>query len=71
MKSEGRQNLNHSTIFKTNYILIQASILFLKVGARGSVVVEALSYKPEGHGIASRGGGFFLIYLILPASLRH
>jgi hypothetical protein len=26
-------------------------------GARGSVVVEALSYKPEGQGIASRWGG--------------
>jgi hypothetical protein len=28
-------------------------------GARGSVVVEALCYKPEGRGIASRWGGFF------------
>jgi hypothetical protein len=38
-------------------------------GARGSVVDEALSYKPEGRGIASRLGAFFLIYLILPAAL--
>jgi hypothetical protein len=28
-------------------------------------LVEALCYKPEGHGIVSRRGGFFLIYLIL------
>jgi hypothetical protein len=28
-------------------------------GARDSVVVEALCYKPEGRGIASRLGGFF------------
>jgi hypothetical protein len=38
-------------------------------GVRSSVVVEALSYKPEGRGIASRWGGFFLICLILPAAL--
>jgi hypothetical protein len=44
-------------------------IFSIEVGVRGSVVVEALSYKPEGHGIASRWGGFFLIYLILPAAL--
>jgi hypothetical protein len=30
---------------------------------------KALCYKPEGRGIASRWGGFFLIYLILPAAL--
>jgi hypothetical protein len=29
------------------------------LGARGGVVVEALRYKPEGRGIASRWGGFF------------
>jgi hypothetical protein len=43
--------------------------LTTKHGERGSVVVEALCYKPEGRGIASRWGGFFLIYLILPAAL--
>jgi hypothetical protein len=37
--------------------------------ARGSVVVEAVCYKSEGRGIASRRGGFLLIYLILPAAL--
>jgi hypothetical protein len=37
--------------------------------ARGSGVVQALCYKPEGRGIASRWDGFFLIYLILPAAL--
>jgi hypothetical protein len=39
------------------------------MGARGSIVVKALRYKPEGRGIESRWGGFFLIYLILPAVL--
>jgi hypothetical protein len=39
------------------------------VGARGSVVVEAVCHKPEGRRIASQRGGFFLIYLILPAAL--
>jgi hypothetical protein len=38
-------------------------------GARDSIAVKALSYKPEGRGITSRWGGFFLIYLILPAAL--
>jgi hypothetical protein len=36
--------------------------------ARGSVVVKELCYKPEGRGFDSRGG-FFFIYLILPAAL--
>jgi hypothetical protein len=35
-------------------------------GARGSVVVEALCYKPKGSGFESRWGGFFSMYLILP-----
>jgi hypothetical protein len=43
--------------------------LFQENGARGSVVVMALCYKPESRGIASRLGGFFLIYLILPAAV--
>jgi hypothetical protein len=30
----------------------------LHVGARGSVVVKALCYKPEGRGFDSRGGKF-------------
>jgi hypothetical protein len=34
-----------------------------------SIVVEALCYKPEDRGIASRWGGFFLIYLFLPDAL--
>jgi hypothetical protein len=39
------------------------------LGARGSIVVEGLCYKPEGRGIASQWGGFFLVYLILLAAL--
>jgi hypothetical protein len=38
-------------------------------GARSSVVVKALCYKPEGRGFDTRWGDFFLIYLILPAAL--
>jgi hypothetical protein len=37
-------------------------------GARGSVVVKALSFKPEGRGFESRLGDF-QIYLILSAAL--
>jgi hypothetical protein len=40
------------------------------MGARGGVVVEALRYKPVGHGFENRWGEwFFSIYLILPAAL--
>jgi hypothetical protein len=46
-----------------------SGILHATCGARSSIVVEALSYKPEGCGIASGWGGLFLIYLILPAGL--
>jgi hypothetical protein len=39
-------------------------------GARGSIVVKALCYKPEGRGFKSRlGHWIFLIDLILPAVL--
>jgi hypothetical protein len=39
-------------------------------GARGSVVVEALCYKPEGHGFEARlGEWIFSIYLTLLATL--
>jgi hypothetical protein len=38
--------------------------------ARRSIVVKALCYKPEGHGLETREGEWFLsIYLILPAAL--
>jgi hypothetical protein len=38
---------------------------------RGSIVVQALCCKPEGHGFNSRRGNLFvLIYLIPPATLR-
>jgi hypothetical protein len=37
-------------------------------GARGSVVVKALRYKPEGHGFETRWGKF-LNLRILPAAL--
>jgi hypothetical protein len=37
---------------------------------RGSIVVKALCYKPEGRGFETRLGEWFLsIYLILPAAL--
>jgi hypothetical protein len=39
------------------------------IGARGSVVVKALCYKPEGRGFDTRWGDFFKIYLILSAAL--
>jgi hypothetical protein len=51
---------------RRNVRIISEGKLFI-----GSVVVEALCYKPEGGGIASRWDGFFFfqIYLILPAAL--
>jgi hypothetical protein len=40
------------------------------LGARGSVMVKALRYKPEGRGFKTQWGEWFLsIYLILPAAL--
>jgi hypothetical protein len=41
------------------------------IRARGSVVVKALCYKPEGRGFETRRDEsiFFSIYLILPAAL--
>jgi hypothetical protein len=41
-----------------------------KRGARGSIVVKALCYKPEGRGFVTRWGEWFVsIYLILPTAL--
>jgi hypothetical protein len=41
-----------------------------KSGVRGSVVVEALCYKLEGHGFETRWGEWkFPVFLILPAAL--
>jgi hypothetical protein len=38
--------------------------------SRGSVVVKALCYKPEGRGFEIRGGEYiFSVYLILPVTL--
>jgi hypothetical protein len=39
---------------------------------RGSVVVKALCYKPEGRGVETRWGEWFLSsYLILPVALEY
>jgi hypothetical protein len=38
-------------------------------GARGSVEVKALCYKPEGRGFDTRLGELLKIYLILPVAL--
>jgi hypothetical protein len=49
--------------FKTPQVSIACyrdsfTLLFFTLGARGSVVVKALSYKPEGRGFDSRLGKF-------------
>jgi hypothetical protein len=44
-------------------------MIFNTLGARGSVVVKALCYKPESRGFDTRWGEFLKIYLILPAAL--
>jgi hypothetical protein len=61
--------LLHHHINRTNSHALNMVAYLLKVGVRGSTVVKALCYEPEGRGIASRWGGFFLIYLNLPAAL--
>jgi hypothetical protein len=44
----------------------------VKIEARGSEVVKALSYKPEGRGFHTRWGEwFFSIYLIPPGALSR
>jgi hypothetical protein len=44
-------------------------VLSWESGARGSAVVKALCYKPEGSGIETRCEYISSIYLILPAAL--
>jgi hypothetical protein len=45
-------------------------IVLEQVGARGSVVVKALSYNPGGRGFETRWGEWISsIYLILPVAL--
>jgi hypothetical protein len=46
-------------LFENHSVWASQSFFVFMWGARGNVVVEALSYKPEGHGIASRWSGFF------------
>jgi hypothetical protein len=44
----------------------------LVYGARGSLVVKALSYRPEGRGFETRWGEWIFSYdLILSAALGH
>jgi hypothetical protein len=44
--------------------------VFLDVTLRGSIVVKALIYKPEGRGFKTWSGELiFSIYLILPVTL--
>jgi hypothetical protein len=55
-------------------MMFQHNILYIlshnTIGARGSVVVKALCYKPEGRGFENRWGEWFLsIHLILPVAL--
>jgi hypothetical protein len=55
------------SVYQCVYIYLY---MFLILRARGSVVVEALCYKPEDSGFETRWGEWlFQIYLILPAAL--
>jgi hypothetical protein len=47
--------------------LVYSCCSHLEHGARGSVVVETLCYKPEGRRIASRWGAFFFSNLLNPS----
>jgi hypothetical protein len=62
-------NTKNFVFFSQSVFIGFVRLIEQKVGARGSVVVKAQSYKPEGRGITSRWGGFFLIHLILLAAL--
>jgi hypothetical protein len=53
--------------YHTSVIICLASLC--RPGHAVAYLVEALCCKPEGRGIESRWGGFFSIYLILPAAL--
>jgi hypothetical protein len=48
MKAEGRECIGLNTLFIIYDLFSDVS------GARGSVVVKALCYKPEGRGLDSR-----------------
>jgi hypothetical protein len=51
-------------------VFIYYLLNYCYVGARGSVVIKALCYKPEGRAFETRWGEWFLsIYLILPVAL--
>jgi hypothetical protein len=58
--------------FGHNHILSRPNILFttwFHTGARGSVAVKALCYKPEDRGFETQWDELFSIYLILSAAL--
>jgi hypothetical protein len=58
----------HNWISKRRPLLLTCR--WCTMGARGSVVVKALCYKPEGRGFETRWGEWFLSsYLILPVAL--
>jgi hypothetical protein len=40
------------------------------IGARGSVVVEALCYKPEGHGFETQCGELLFYFFNLPIPVK-
>jgi hypothetical protein len=46
----GYSAMNTPMIFFLEFVVVLVS----RVGARGSVVVKALCYKPEGHGFETR-----------------
>jgi hypothetical protein len=65
------QRLSNIVFFtKLNCYYFQIHIISIR-GARSSVVIKALYFKPGGHGFQTRWGElfFFSIYLILPAAL--
>jgi hypothetical protein len=68
--------LPHVTVWIIPQLLLQfvTNLAYLSVciiwGARGSVVVKALCYKPEGRGFETRWSEWFLSsYLIFPVAL--
>jgi hypothetical protein len=61
---------HEETSVKTEHLRLIFESCTFWIGARGSVVVKALCYKPEGPGFETRRSErIFSIYLILPAAL--
>jgi hypothetical protein len=54
--------LSVQTLYILNNVKCDADLMLCSNGARGSVVVKALCYKPEGRGYDTRWGEFLSLF---------